>query len=200
MALSKHARSPHSPSPIYGIRPGFTIADIEGRYMRPLRIYGTFDSGTDQLTASASTSDASGTTIKPHCNVIKVNINVTSGSGSVQVIMKSAVDNFTATIADFGALGVGTYEFFIGGWSSPDSDGTNYTATKYGPVKPGSSPASTNPTGNEETTNPDPNADSNYMGGGYNPFQFLSLDGYDLKFFSTVVGTIAFDATAIAVS
>lgn len=221
MALSKNARSPHSPSPIYGIRPGFTVGDLEGQYRHGFRVYGTFtapitsDSAglptntwnavngawnpLDMISAQKTNSDVSGTQISPHARAIKVAINVT-GTGTVDVIVKSNVDSFTATIADFGALSVGTYSFYLGGYSSVDSDGTSYGATQYGPVKAGFSPAAADSTGDEETTHPDPSADSNYVGGIYNPFRFLSLDGYDLKFFSTVVGSVGYDVTVVTMS
>jgi hypothetical protein len=188
MALSKFTRSPHSPSPIYGIRPGFTIADLEGRYMNPLRVYGTF-STTDSLVAQATATDAVGVTVSPHARVIKVSLNVT-GTGTVDVLCKSAVDSFVATTVDFGAKGVGTYAFFVGGWSTVDSDATSYQATQYGPVGANS----------EATASLNKDTSNNYVGQTYNPFRFLSLDGYDLKFFATVVGTVGYDMTVEAVS
>lgn len=211
MALNKNARSPHSPSPIYGIRPGFTVGDIEGRYRHGFHVYGTFTAPVttdaagvpintwnttngawnplDVISVQKTNSDASGTTISPHARAIKVTINV-SGTGTVDVLIKSAVDSFASTVVDFGALGAGTYSFFVGGYASPDSDGTSYTATQYGPVG----------AQGEATSGLNPSTDNNYVGGTYNPFRFLSLDGYDLKFFSTVSGTVGYDVTVTTLS
>ncbi len=196
-SLSKHPRATNTPDPIYGIRAGFTIGDLEGRYMAPIRVFGTWGA-SDALTVGSAISNV-GVIVSPHARVIKVSLNIT-GTGTVDVVVKSAVDSYTATIADFGALGQGTYEFFLGGWSSSSSDGSSYIATQYGPVKAGSSPGPANPTGDEELTNPDPAADSNYAGGTYNPFQFLSLDGYALTFISTVSGSVLYDMSVVAVS
>lgn len=185
--LNKHARSPHSPSPIYGIRPGFTIGDIEAQYTTEISVYN-----------GRTTSDSSGTTVSPKARVVKITITM-AGSGSVDVSAKTAADG-TTTVFDSGGLTIGSYEFFVGGWSSPDSDGSTYGATQYGPVKSGSSPEAGNTTGDEETTNPDPSADSNYVGGTYNPFEFLSLDGYDLIFKATLTGTGQFSVAITRVS
>lgn len=193
--LNKHPRSTSSPSPIYGIRPGFTIADFEERYAKPIRIYGTWDA-SDKLTAQATSPDSGPTVVKSHARVVKLSLNV-SGTGSVHIVATTAADN--STVFD-SVLTAGSYEFFVGGWSSVDSDNSSYRATQYGPVKPGSTPGAGNPTGDMETINPDPKADSNYVGGTYNPFQFLSLDGYDLQFSSDVTGSVAWDLSCSVVS
>lgn len=216
-SLTKHSRSPHSPSPIYGIRPGFTVGDLEASRATQLHVYGTFTTPTgsepenvwdavkgkwvvmDVVSSQRTTSDAGGTVVSPGARVVKIQINVT-GTGTVDVSAKSNSDSYSATIFDPGALSAGFYEFMLGGWASPSSDATSYGATQYGAVKSGSSPAATNPTGDQETVHPDPAADSNYVGGTYNPFQFLSLDGYALKFFATVVGSVGFDVSVTPVS
>src|SRR3954471_19607594 len=175
MPLSKQFRTHNSPSPIYGIRPGFTIADLDHQYVEPIQVYGVVSwpatqwppvTGNLPTVTGKTTSDASGTVAAVNARAVKVAINVTAGSGTVDVLIKSAVDNYTATVVDFGPLALGSYEFFVGGWASPvDDPGGNdtYIATRYGPVKAGSSPATSNPTGDEETTNPDPSADNNYV-------------------------------------
>ncbi len=213
--LSKHARSPHSPSPIYGIRPGFTVGDLEAARLTSLHVYRTWTApGTnsegeptqvwntvtgrwdvmDLIETQATTSDASGTVVSPHARVVKVSINV-SGSGSVDVSFKSASDSYSAKIFDSGVLNAGTYEFFVGGYASPSSDGSSYVATQYTPGGPTTGDAQ------DQAGFPlSPGQDNNYVGGTYNPFQFLSLDGYDLKFFSTVVGSVGYDVSVTQVS
>lgn len=203
MALSKQFRSPSSPSPIYGLRPGFNVGDIERQYTRYLGVYGTFDTTSHLVTAQTSTADAVGTVVSPKCRSVKISINVT-GTGSVDITAKSAGDAFAATIFDSGNLAQGTYEFFLGGWSSPSGDSVNgtYIATQYGPVKIGQTPSASNPTGDQETSASKVNisADSNYVGGAYNPVLFLSLDGLDLKFFSVKTGTASWDVEVTEVS
>lgn len=215
--LSKHARSPHSPSPIYGIRPGFTIADLEGRYMHSFRVYGTYQApnaapppdGTwdavagvwkplDKILTQKTTTDSLGTVISPHARVVKITMNI-SGTGTVDLSVSSAVDSYGSTIADYSALPAGSYEFFLGGWSSADSDNTSYVATQYGP-NPNESPDANNPSGDQDIDDPTFGTSSNYVGGTYNPFQFLSLDGYDLKFFAAVSGSVGYDVTVTTVS
>jgi hypothetical protein len=174
--LSKHARSPHSPSPIYGIRPGFTVADIERQYTPAIVAIGTTSSS---VVRSIGTPIATG-----GARAVKITVNVT-GAGSVTVTVYSEVDGYSAAIATYTGLTAGSYEFFLGGWSSPDSDGSSYLATQYGPVPPAS----------EATSGLDPSDSSNYVGQTYNPFEFLSLDGYDLLFLSAVTGTVSYDVS-----
>lgn len=183
MPLSKNARSPHSPSPIYGIRPGFTVADFDRQYTPQV-----------QAKASGSASDPTPTAVPiKGARAIKIVVNVTAGSGSVDVTVKSAVDSFVATVASYTGLVLGANVFYLGGWSSPDSDGSSYTATKYGPPQTANDPDADNPTGDQDTDDPALAASSNYMGGTYNPFRFLSLDGYDLKFVTVANGTVTYD-------
>lgn len=191
MALTKQFRSHNSPSPIYGIRPGFNVGDFERQATVAIATI-----------PSTSISVAAPTAISPHARAVKVSVNVTAGTGNVSLTVKSAVDNFTATVATYNNLALGTYDFYLGGWSSPVGDSVNgsYQATKYGPVAAGHSPAAGNTTGDEDTTNPDPKADSNYIGGTYNPVLFLSLDGYDLKVSSVVVGTVTYDVEVTPIS
>lgn len=195
-ALTKHARSTNGPSPIYGIRPGFTIADLEGRYMNPIRVYGTWDS-TDKLTSQTNTPDSGSSPIKTHARVIKLTLNV-SGTGTVHIIGTTTADS--STIFDPGFLPAGSYEFFVGGWASVDSDNSSYQATQYGPSQTPSDFDADNPTGNMDVDDPSLSAGSNYFGGTYNPFQFLSLDGYDVQFTSDSSGSVAWDLTVVAVS
>ena len=208
--LTQHARSPHSPSPIYGIRPGFTVGDLDAARITSLHVYGTWSSpGSDSiglptpiwnpttgkwdvmdlLLTQASTTDSSGTQISPHARVVSISINVT-GSGSVDVSAKSASDSFSAKIFESGVLTAGNYQFYLGGWASPSGDGSSYDATQYGPANGQS----------EAESGLDPSTDNNYVGQTYNPFQFLSLDGFDLKFFSTVVGSVGYDVSVTLVS
>ena len=220
-ALSKQVRSPHSPSPIYGIRPGFTVGDLDNQYRGAILVYGTYTTGgnltngypTNQwpptpgqnypAITQRSTADASGTVVSPHARVVKITINV-SGAGTVDVSAKSASDSYSAKIFESGVLSAGTYEFYLGGWSSPTSNSdASYKATQYGPVKYPNSPDHTNTTGDEEpvtTTHADSSADSNYVGGTYNPVDFTSLDGYDLKFFAAITSTVGFDVEVTPVS
>lgn len=209
MPLSKHPRSPHSPSPIYGIRPGFTVGDLDASFLTSLHVYGTWSAGSvtptwnattgrwavaDALTAQASASDPTGTIVSPNARAIKVGINI-SGTGSVHLTMKSAVDSYVAVIQDFGVLTAGFYEIVVGGWASASGDGSVYQATRYGPTFRGNSPVLS-----EDTIHPNHAADSNYFGQTYNPFQFLSLDGYAVKFFSVVAGTVGYDVSVTALS
>jgi hypothetical protein len=191
MALTKQFRSPNSPSPIYGIRPGFNVGDFERQATVAIATI-----------PSTSASVAAPTAISPHARAVKISVNVTAGSGNVSLTVKSAVDNFTATVATYNNLALGTYDFYLGGWASPSGDSVNgsYLATQYGPVAAGSSPAVGNTTGDEDTVHPDPSADSNYTGGTYNPVLFLSLDGYDLKVSSVVVGTVTYDVEVTPIS
>lgn len=210
MPLNNHSRSPHSPSPIYGIRPGFTVGDLEQARVTPLHVYGTYQAASltpswnattgrwtlvDALTAQASTSDASGTVVTPNARAIKISANMT-GTGSVLLTIKSNVDSYTATVITYtltatgGFKGTGHYEFYLGGYASPSSDGTSYQATQYGPVGANS----------EAESGLSPSTDNNYVGQTYNPFQFLSLDGYALKFFATVTGTAGYDVNVTAIS
>jgi hypothetical protein len=218
--LTNHARSPHSPSPIYGIRPGFTVGDLDASRLTALHVYGTYQQGSasptwnavtgrwtlvDALTAQASTSDNTGTVISPAARVVKIAANVT-GTGSVVLTVKSAVDSYTAVIATYtltatgGWNGTGHYEYMLGGWASASSDGTSYQATQYGPNTATIGGVLTQGAQEEATTNLNLAADSNYVGQTYNPFQFLSLDGYSLKFFAAVTGTVGYDVNVTSVS
>ena len=186
MALEKDFRSPHSPSPIYGIRPGFTVGDFDRPYG-----YGTPTSTPISVYSGRSTTDSTGTSKSPKARVIKVVLTINSGSGSVDLSMKSNSDTYTAVVFDTGAIsGLGTYEYYVGGWSSPTDGDAGYQATQYGPTKPGAATDDGNTEGDENVTNPDPAADSNYVGGTYNPTNFLSLAGDDVMFFATVSGTM----------
>lgn len=220
MALTNHARSPHSPSPIYGIRPGFTVADLEPSRVTALHVYGTYQAGSltptwnaqtgrwtvvDALTAQATATDSTGVVVSPNARVVKIGTNVT-GTGSVVITVKSAVDSYTATVATYtltatnGFNKTGHTEFFLGGWSSPSSDGTSYVATQYGPNLVTVGGILTQGSQEEATSTMNPAADSNYVGQTYNPFQFLSLDGYSLKFFATVTGSVGYDLNVIGIS
>lgn len=212
--LSKNTRSTHSPSPIYGdgslrmsshskgqglLRPGFNVGDLDRSYQSDLSVYGTFVNGL--ATAQTSTADASGTAVATKARVVKVTINVT-GTGTVDISAKTQADT-TTVVFDSGALSAGSYEFYVGGWSSPTSNSdATYLATQYGPVKSGQTPSASNPTGDEETNTAkvDTAAFSNYVGGTYNPVDFLSLDGFGLTFFSVKVGTASWDVAVAAVS
>lgn len=210
--LNEHARSPHSPSPIYGIRPGFTVGDLEAAHITALHVYGTFSvpvnadpnntwntttgrwTVIDTITSQATSSDASGTVISPKARAVKIAINV-SGAGSVDISCKSNSDSYTAKIFDSGVLTAGSYEFYLGGYATPSSDGSSYVAKQYTPGGPTTTYAP------DESGFPlSPSEDNYYVGGTYNPFQFLSLDGYDLKFFSAVVGTVGYDCSVTAMS
>jgi hypothetical protein len=223
--LSQYARSPHSPSPIFGIAPGFTVGDLEKGYTPYLLAIGTAGANTDgSLTVTGVSITTTSTAINANARAVKIVAHVTAGSGSVTLTVKSNVDAYATTIATYTGLTVaggddGTYELFLGGYGTqaefqtsrmitpelsvegvnntlyPSSDSTSYVATRYGPTKPGLLPAVS-----EDETNPDPSADSNYMGGTYNPFQFLSLDGYALEITGTVTGTVTFDVEVVPIS
>jgi hypothetical protein len=224
--LNQQVRSPNSPSPIYGdgslrmntlavnkglLRPGFNIGDLDRQFASPIYVYGTwtyplnstnFPPGTySPLLTQIAIADAIGTIISPNARAVKIIIHV-SGPGTTRITAQSSADTYTATIFDTGVLTAGDYDFYLGGWSSPSSDTTNrtYQATRYGPPKPGTAVTSTDPTGDEETVNPNPAADSNYVGGTYNPIEFISLDGQSLKFFSILGGTAAWDVSVIPLS
>lgn len=213
MPLNKHARTPHSPSPIYGIRPGFTVGDLDAARVTQLHVYGTYTSpaGTepvgswnattgrwvviDTLATSKTTSDSGGTIVSPNARAVKISANMT-GTGSVVMTVKSNVDSYTAVVAVYtltatgGFNGTGHYEFYLGGWGSPSSDGTSYQATQYGP----------NGANSEAESGLSPSTDNNYVGQAYNPFQFLSLDGYALQFTTVVSGSVAYDVNVTALS
>lgn len=206
---AKHARSPHSPSPIYGIRPGFTVGDLEAARLTPLHVYGTYSSpGSDSiglptftwntqtgrwdvidaLLTQATTSDSSGTVVSPNARAVKIGANVT-GTGNVTITVKSAIDSYSSTLATY-VLTKGNYELYLGGWATASSDGTSYDVTQYGP----------NGADSEAESGLSPATDNNYVGQTYNPFQFLSLDGYSLKFFTTVSGSVGYDVNVTAIS
>ena len=194
MALEKDFRSPHSPSPIYGLRPGFNVGDLDRPY------------GQAPIAGIASTSSsvAAPSAISPQARVVKVTVYVTSGTGSVDVTLKSATDTYTAALLDTGALTLGTYEFYVGGWANPTSNSdATFKATQYGPVVAGVTPDKGNTTGDEEpvsTGNADPASSSNYVGGTYNPVDFISLAGADVKVYSVVVGTVTYRVDVVPVS
>ena len=225
--LTYHPRSPHSPSPIYGISPGFTVGDCEARFVTPLHVYGTYQAGSitptwnnvtgrwtevDVLTAAATASDSSGTIISPAARVVKISANVT-GTGSLILTVKSNVDSYSATIASYnlnatgGWKGTGAYEFFLGGYASNSgtvvettSDGSSYPATRYGPSVVVVNGVATQGPSDQATTNLSLATDNNYVGQTYNPFQFLSLDGYALKFNTVVTGTVGYNVNVTTVS
>lgn len=178
MPLSKRARSPHSPSPIYGIRPGFTVGDLDSQYQPPKLAIGN-DPSIGGVGYSASGTSAPITVNR----VVKIGVIVGSATPTdhVDVAVTSAIDNYVAVIASYTALKPGSYTFYLGGWASPSSDATSYPATQYGPPTTDDLPSATDPSGNQETTDLDPANSSNYMGGTYNPVQFLSLDGYSIQ-------------------
>ena len=256
--LSHHARSPHSPSPIYGISPGFTVGDLDraytpaipALYVAPLVSYPggspLWDPGDilTQLTISM-TSGA----ISANARAVKIRVNV-SGTGSITLSVTTAADGYTTPIAIYYNLSVGSYMFYLGGYGnqtqfssptgeeqtdlasnvdnpnietfqtgineagttpSPTSDGSSYIGglSQYGPIGPflgqqgsnssadfpgGFDPAQANPSGLNPAT------DNNYFGQTYNPFQFLSLDGYQLKLSAAVTGTVGYDASVIPIS
>lgn len=200
------------------LRPGFTVGDLDHQYATGILVYGsvswapaipaggvgaatTWGNTNQPILTQRSTSDLTGTIVKPGGRAVKIAINVT-GTGTVDVSALTMADG-TTSVFDGGVLPAGNYEFFVGGWASPVGDAVNgtYQATQYGPVKAGSSPAANDPTGGQETgANKNPSASSNYVGGTYNPVLFLSLDGFDLKFFATVVGTVGFDVEVTPIS
>ena len=198
MALEKDFRAPNSPSPIYGIRPGFNVGDLDKSYL----FSGISSSVAHNVYTNRATTDSSGTVASPSARVVKVIVTINSGTGSVDLSMKSNSDTYSTTIFDSGALsGVGVYELYVGGWSSPTSNNdAAFQATQYGPTAPGHTPDSENTTGDEDTTNPDPAASANWVGGTYNPVDFLSLAGDSIKFFAAVTGTISFNVDVVPVS
>ena len=254
--LSHHARSPHSPSPIYGISPGFTVGDLDraytpaipALYMAPLSTTsaGPWDPGT--IVTQLTTSSTSGA-ISANARAVKIQVNV-SGTGSIVVSVTTAADGYTTPIAIYNNLTVGSYMFYLGGYgnptqfssptgeeqtdlpsdvgnpnietfqtginapgttASPTSDGSSYIGglSQYGPIGPltgnqGSNPSSSFPGGFDPArANPsglNPAQDNNFFGQTYNPFQFLSLDGYQLKLSAVVTGTVGYDASIIPIS
>lgn len=204
------------------LRPGFNVGDIDRSATTSLLVYGTYvwatatdttrtpntvepfpPAGSNQGTIQqTSIADATGTTVSPHARVVKITIHV-SGTGTIDISCKSAVDSFAAVVFDSGALAAGAYDFYVGGWSSPTSNSdATYIATQYGPIKPGNTPSTGNTTGDQETNQTKVNtaADSNYVGPGYNPVDFTSLDGFDLKFFSVLSGSASWDVEVTPVS
>lgn len=174
--LNKFARNSNSPSPIYGIRPGFNVGDFEPRTLPKSVI------ATGSITAT-------GTTVSLGARAAKFTVHVTAGSGTVTLVVKSNSDSYTATIATYGPLSLGNYDFFLGGWASP-TGGTAYQATQYGPSGAQS----------QATSGLNPATDNNYVGGPYNPVKFLSLDGYDLQVVATVSGTVTYDIEIVPIS
>lgn len=227
MPLKQHTRTRNSPSPIYGISPGFNVGDLDRAYTPPVGVLGTFATSPGDwagdpgyLTSQATTTQTS-SPIQTYARAVKIAVNV-SGTGSITVVVKSAVDSYSAVVATYTTLTAGSYQFFLGGYGSPQtyapsvadgdnvlgegvkettpggpdkvnyptSDGTSYVATRYGPVGANS----------EATSGLKADTDNNYSGGTYNPFQFLSLDGYALEFTATVTGTVGYDIEVMPIS
>lgn len=222
--LSKQTRSPHSPSPIYGdgslrmntlaknvglLRPGFTIGDFDKQYAGSFLVYGTAaypstqwppTGVTEPVVTQTSTADGSGTLVSPNSRVVRITIHV-SGTGSASFTAITAADG-TTQVFNSGALTAGSYEFYLGGWASTTSNSdATYLAAQYGPLKPGGTISANDPTGDEELgSQQNTSANSNYVGGGYNPVDYLSLDGYGLTFKSTKSGSPSWDLSVTPVS
>jgi hypothetical protein len=258
--LSQHARTPHSPSPIYGVAPGFTVGDLDRAYTPSIPVlYGTLVTypGTsltpnwDPGTVATQATVNSNATVQPNARAVKIAVNV-SGTGSIVLTVKSNADSYTATIATYSGLTAGGYQFYLGGYGSkaefspqvgeaqtdlasnpaqgtdpatqttqpgqndtlyPTSDGSSYISglTQYGPSTTNGVSQETNPydpsinpggfdpaQSNENALNPA--TDNNFFGQTYNPFQFLSLDGYALKFTAVVTGTVGYDVEVMPIS
>lgn len=209
------------------LRPGFTIGDLDKQYAWPILVYGTYNlpatstitagtgitpfdpsygssltpsSKTEGSIVQTSTADGGGTAVSPKARMVKITINVT-GTGTAAFTAITAADGTTQVFSS-GALAAGSYSFYLGGWSSPTSKSdATYLAAQYGPVKPGGTVSANDPTGDEELgIQQNTSANSNYVGMGYNPVDFLSLDGYDLTFKSVKVGTASWDLSVTPVS
>ena len=261
--LSQHPRSPHSPSPIYGISPGFTVGDLDRAYTPPMPVFGTlvtypliftgqaglqpnWDPGS--VVPLSATTSLTSSVISTNARAVKIAVNV-SGTGSISLVVKSAVDAYTAIVASYNNLTAGGYQFYLGGYGSPaefspqtgeassdlstlvptagtdsatetsrvgqndavypTSDGTSYIGglVQYGPVGAVSevmnvvaqNPGGFDP-GRSNAAGLNPSTDNNFFGQTYNPFQFLSLDGYALTFYSTVTGTVGYDVEVMPIS
>lgn len=251
--LSQHPRSPQSPSPIYGIRPGFTVGDLDRSYTPPMPVFGvlqTYPGGALQpnwdpgTVASQVTISSGPTVVQPNARAVKIAVNV-SGTGSITLVVKSNVDAFATVVATYNNITAGGYQFYLGGFGSPaefssptneaqtddpsnvsdpnvaitqsgvnttlypTSDSTSYIGglVQYGPVGAISevtSGASQNTggfdPGRRNAAGLNPSTDNNFFGQTYNPFQFLSLDGYALQFTATVTGAVGYDVEVMPIS
>lgn len=179
MTLNKFNRSPHSPSPIYGIRPGFRISDLDSQYTSAVAAVtsqtGTFTSAAVDLGARA----------------VSLNPTFVGAGAKADILVYSSDDGYTTPIATFLAVQNGSGTLYVGGSASVTGDSANgtYLATQYGPVPPQSEATS----GLSEAT------DHNYYGGAYNPNLFLSLDGKPIKVkVQNVTGTVSVNVTPIS--
>lgn len=176
MALNKFNRSPHSPSPIYGIRPGFNISDLDAQYTSAVP---AITSVTGTTTSSALDIGARAISLHP----------LFVGAGAkADILVYSADDSYVTPIATFLAVTNGSGALYVGGSASKSGDSVNgtYQATQYGPVPPQSEATS----GLSEAT------DHNYVGGSYNPALYLSLDGKPIKVkVDNVTGTVSVTVT-----
>ena len=120
--LSQHSRSPHSPSPIYGIAPGFTVGDLDRAYTPAIpALYSTlvtypggspiWDPG--DIATQLTTSTTSGA-ISANARAVKIRVNVT-GTGSITVSVTTAADGYATPIAIYNNLTVGSYMFYLEG-------------------------------------------------------------------------------------
>lgn len=255
--LSQHARSPHSPSPIYGVSPGFTVGDLDRAYTPSIPVlYGslvTYPGGSLQpnwdhgTVATQLTTTTTSAAINTNARAVKIAVNV-SGSGSITLAAYTAADSYTTPIAIYNNLTAGGYQFYLGGYgnkaefssptnesqtddpsnitnpnietsqpginaagttASPTSDGTSYIGglSQYGPlgaISEKSNTFSQNPGGldpaQSNVAGLSPSTDNNFFGQTYNPFQFLSLDGWAMKFTATVTGTVGYDVEVMPIS
>jgi hypothetical protein len=257
--LSQHPRSPSSPSPIYGIRPGFTVGDLDRAYTPSIPVFGTpvtYPAGTattgglqpnwdpGSVVPFSTTISSGPTVVQPNARAVKIAVNV-SGTGSITLIVKSNVDAYATVVATYNNITAGGYQFYLGGFGTPaefssptnepqtddpsnvsdpnvaitqsgvnttlypTSDATSYIGglVQYGPVGAISevtSGASQNTggfdPGRRNAAGLNPSTDNNFFGQTYNPFQFLSLDGYALQFTATVTGTVGYDVEVMPIS
>lgn len=189
---------PATGSPSAVTPPTDAIVPFDPTYVNSL----TPSSKTMGSIVQISTADTSGTAVSPGARAVKISIHV-SGTGNITFSAITAADGSTS-VFNTGALSAGSYEYYLGGWASPTSNSdATYLAAQYGPVASGSSVEADNPTGDEQLTaaNTNSSANSNYVGGGYNPVDYLSLDGYGLTFKATPKsGSCSWDLSVTPIS
>lgn len=179
MTLNKQFRSAHTPSPIYGIRPGFNISDLDRAY-------------TSEVVAIAATGiTATSAALDLGARAVSISPLFVGAGAKADILVYSADDSYVTPIATFLAVQDGSGTLYVGGFAGASGDSTNgtYIATQYGPVPPQSGATS----GLSQAT------DNNYIGSSYNPALFLSLDGKPIKIkVQNITGTVAVNVTPIS--